>query len=81
MPPVSDPAQKVLHDALELDSPDRAHVAAELIASLDGPADADVDEAWAAEIERRVQEVEEGTAELSSWEDVRLRLGNELLRR
>lgn len=81
MPPVSEAAKKILHDALELDVPDRALVAAELIASLDGPADADVGEAWAEEIERRVQEVETGTAELSSWDDVRSRLENELLRR
>jgi putative addiction module component (TIGR02574 family) len=32
----------------------RAELARELIASLDGPADADADQAWGEEIERRI---------------------------
>jgi hypothetical protein len=81
MPLMSEAAKKVLHDAMELDDPDRALVAAELIASLDGTEDADVEAAWALEIDRRVSEIEAGTAELSSWADVRRRIESEILRR
>ena len=41
----------------------RAEIAEQLLASLN-PAQADVDAAWEAEIERRVREVEEGRVEL-----------------
>ena len=46
--------QAVLADALRLDSAARAELAAELLASLDGPADPDAERAWDAEIDRRI---------------------------
>ena len=42
----------------------RAEVAAELLASLDGPADPDAEEAWATEIERRVKASKRGPKSL-----------------
>jgi len=48
-------AQKVLGEALDLTDEERAEVALELVASLDGPRDIGVEEAWAAEIERRAR--------------------------
>ena len=45
------PAETVLADALRLGLDARAEVAAELLASLDGPADPDAEAAWAIEIE------------------------------
>jgi hypothetical protein len=48
-------AQKVLGEALDLTDDERAEVALELVASLDGPRDADAEEAWAIEIERRAR--------------------------
>lgn len=54
-------AEAVLADALRLDAKARADLAAELLASLDGPADPDSEAAWAAEIERRVKALEAGT--------------------
>lgn len=74
-------AAAVLADALRLDEQARAEVAAELIASLDGPADAAVESLWAAEIERRVAAIEAGIAPLESWEDVRRRLDRDMLGR
>jgi hypothetical protein len=50
-------AQKVLGEALDLTDEERAEVALELVASLDGPRDADAEEAWVAEIERRARRV------------------------
>ncbi len=69
----------VLADALRLDAKARAELAAELLASLDGPADSDAEMAWASEIERRVTALEAGTEELESWDDVKRRIENEIL--
>ena len=46
----------------------RAELAAELLASLDGPADADAEAAWAAEIDRRIEAVEAGSIRLEPWD-------------
>ncbi len=50
-------AQKLLGEALDLTDEERAEVALELVASLDGPRDADAEDAWVAEIERRARRV------------------------
>jgi putative addiction module component (TIGR02574 family) len=71
----------VLAEALRLDPEARAEIAAELLASLDGPDDPDAEVAWAAEIERRVAEIEAGTAKLEDWEDVKRRIERDLLGR
>lgn len=60
------PIDAVLADALQLDAKARAEIAAQLIASLDGPPDPDAETAWRAEIQRRVAEIEAGTATLES---------------
>lgn len=39
---------------------DKAELLRSLIAELDGPADADVEQAWALEVERRHREIVEG---------------------
>jgi putative addiction module component (TIGR02574 family) len=75
------PAAAVLADALRLDLNARAEVAAELLASLDGPADADAETAWAIEIERRVAAIEAGTVKLEPWDDVKRRIEKEILGR
>ena len=49
---------------------DRARLAEELLASLEGDSDADAEAAWDREIERRVAEIEAGTVKLISAEDV-----------
>lgn len=71
----------VLADALRLDEQARAELAAELIASLDGPTDPDAESQWAAEIERRVAAVESGAATLEPWDDVRRRIERDVLGR
>lgn len=70
-------AQELLRAALALPVNDRADVAAELLASLDEPADTDrqaVEEAWAHEIERRARRVLAGESAGEPWGDVRARL-------
>jgi putative addiction module component (TIGR02574 family) len=74
-------AQAVLADAPRLDLDARAELAAELLASLDGPADPDAEDAWQAEIERRVAAIEAGTAKLEPWPEVKRRIEKEILGR
>ena len=70
-------AKNLLHQALTLPADERAELAAELIASLDGPADTDVESAWAAEVERRAARVLSGDSEGIPWEEIRLRIERE----
>ncbi|MEQ8264597.1 addiction module protein [Pseudohaliea sp.] len=51
-------------DALALPERERAELARDLVASLDGPADADVAAAWDIELCRRINEIESGKAQL-----------------
>jgi putative addiction module component (TIGR02574 family) len=74
-------AKKLLHEALGLPTDERAELAAELIASLDGPADVDAETAWAAEIERRAVRALAGKSKGTPWERVRRRVQRELTSR
>jgi putative addiction module component (TIGR02574 family) len=73
--------ESVLADALRLDARSRAELAAELIASLDGPADPDAGTAWEEEIRRRVDALEAGSEKLESWENVKRRIATDILGR
>ncbi len=75
------PAEKVLSEALTLDTRERAEIAAQLIASLDGEPDQDVEAAWAAEVDRRIEAVEAGRAKLVSWGDVEHGVEQEIRKR
>lgn len=65
--------------AMALSENERAKLASTLVASLDGPAENGVAEAWDIEICRRINEIEAGTAELLDVDEVlsraRARLG------
>lgn len=73
-------AQKLLRDALGLSLQDRAAVAAELLASLDDPAEsaAEVEAAWAAEIEQRAQRVLAGQASGRPWAELHKEIDSRL---
>ena len=73
------PAEVVLADALRLGEDERAELAAEILASLDGPADPDADQAWADEIRRRIASIESGAAKLEPWDEVKRRIEKEIL--
>ncbi|MCB1706557.1 MAG: addiction module protein [Halioglobus sp.] len=45
-------------EALALSEPERAKLASDLVASLDGPKDSNLSEAWDIEICRRINEIE-----------------------
>jgi putative addiction module component (TIGR02574 family) len=69
--------QALLREALALPADERADVAAELLASLDEvPADdpAEVEAAWAREIERRARRVMSGESTGEAWEDLGARV-------
>lgn len=78
---MSKAVQTVLADALRLEPDARAEVAAELLASLDGPVDPDAEVAWDAEIDRRIADIDAGTIQLEPWSDVKRRIEREILGR
>ncbi len=83
-PVMASTAESVLQEALKLPGKDRADIAARLIASLDAESTespADVEEAWAAEIERRCEALDAGTTTTRSWEEVLRRIEADLLRK
>lgn len=73
-------AAQLLHEALELPADARAALADFLLDSLDTAEDADVEQAWRHEIERRIVSLDEGSAKLVPWEDVHARLSRRLQR-
>jgi putative addiction module component (TIGR02574 family) len=64
-------ADALLDTALKLPAADRARIAAELIASLDGEPEAGVEAAWLVEIDQRIKDVDEGRVQLRDWSDVK----------
>jgi putative addiction module component (TIGR02574 family) len=74
-------ADAVLDSALKLPREDRARIAAELIASLDGAPEAGVEAAWDAEIDRRIELAEQGQVQLLDWDAVKAEVANVVKRR
>jgi len=66
--------KEVFQKAVQLPERDRATLAGLLIETLDPVSEADVEVAWSAEIKRRMAEIDAGTVELISWEEVRAEL-------
>jgi putative addiction module component (TIGR02574 family) len=67
--------RQVLRKALALPPKARADIAGTLLRSLDvDDDDTDVEDAWAAEVERRFKDVESGKVKLIPWDTVRRRL-------
>jgi putative addiction module component (TIGR02574 family) len=73
--------KQALDLALELSAAERAALAHDLLASLDGPADADAAEAWEAEIARRLEQVERGGAKTVDADEALSRIDARLGRR
>jgi putative addiction module component (TIGR02574 family) len=71
----------LLEQALRLPEHDRAEIATRLLESLDPETQRDIDEAWAAEIERRCAAVDAGTLATSDWNDVRARIERDIFGR
>lgn len=56
--------ESITNAAMTLSERERAKLAHDLVASLDGPADISVAEAWDSEICRRINDIESGKTEL-----------------
>ena len=71
---MSETADQLLRKALSLPEQDRASLAGALIESLNVEPEPGAQEAWDAEIARRVQELEAHAVETVPWSQVRARL-------
>ena len=70
---------EVLEKALALSAQDRGTLIDRLIESLDeGPAEEGVEQAWASEITRRVDQIRSGKARMIPMEEVRERISARL---
>ena len=72
--------EKVRSEALTLSESERAELAHDLVASLDGAPDADAEASWEAEILRRLSEIDSGTASLIDREEFRRRMRTRMSR-
>lgn len=70
--------KKVRSEALMLPEADRAELAHALVTSLDAPADVDATDAWDKEIQRRLAEIDAGTAKLIDRDEFRRRMRERL---
>ena len=68
-----DPA-KLLREALKLSPEERAALAAALLESLDEGVDEGAEAAWAAEIAKRLQELDAGRVQPVPWAEARRRI-------
>jgi putative addiction module component (TIGR02574 family) len=75
---MSDTLAELKKKAAQLSDVERAELALSLIESLDGPADPEVEEAWRAEIERRIGQIDRGEVELIPGDEVFARLRRRL---
>jgi putative addiction module component (TIGR02574 family) len=67
-------ARELFEEAMRLDPEERATLMRLLIEALDSEAEEGVDDAWRAEIERRMAELDSGAVQTIPWEELRERL-------
>lgn len=72
-------AAALLDEALKLSAEERAGLAARLLRSLDDEGDEDFDQAayddaWGAEIQKRLDEVDRGEVKMIPWDEARRRI-------
>jgi len=67
--------EELYEKASQLPAEDRAELAGLLIESIEEEPDEGVEEAWAAEIERRMAEYRAGRVKTIPWAEVRARFG------
>jgi putative addiction module component (TIGR02574 family) len=62
---------EILKAALELPAAEREQLADDLWLSLHGETEAEVEQVWAAEVERRIDEADKDPVKSSPWSEVR----------
>ena len=64
-------AEKIFSDAMQLDETERAELAVKLMDTLEASVDAGYDEAWLTEISERERELETGEVQAIPWEEAK----------
>ena len=64
-------ARELFEEAMRLDPEQRATLMRLLIESLDAQSEEGVDDAWMAEVERRMAELDSGAVQTLSWDELR----------
>jgi putative addiction module component (TIGR02574 family) len=67
-------ARELFEEAMRLNPQERATLMRLLIDTLDAESDEGAEEAWRAEIERRIAELDSGAVEAVPWDELRARL-------
>ena len=67
-------ARELFDEAMKLDPEERATLMRLLIESMDAEPEDGVEDAWRVEIERRMAELDSGTAQTIPWEELRAQL-------
>ena len=67
-------ARELFEEAMRLDPKERAALMRLLVDSLDAESEDGAEEAWWAEIERRITELDSGQVQAVPWEELRARL-------
>jgi putative addiction module component (TIGR02574 family) len=73
--------ESVIDQALQLPKTARAALAARLLDSLDTEVDAEAEEAWAVEIERRARRTLSGESKGTDWDVIQSRVEERLRRK
>jgi putative addiction module component (TIGR02574 family) len=63
--------QSVIAEVLRLSEAERLEVAEAVYESLEGPADAGAEQAWAQELARRMADIDSGRVKLIPWSEAR----------
>ncbi len=67
-------ARELFEEAMRLDPAERATLMRLLIDTLDDESEEGAEDAWHAEVERRIAELDSGAVEAVPWEELRARL-------
>jgi len=65
------PAREIVDAAIKLTENDRLQIVEQLLANLEPKSDENVDVAWAVEVERRSNEIKQGTVRPIPWSEVK----------
>jgi len=71
---MTETARKLFEEAMRLDPEERAALAGLLLESLEPEVEEGVEQAWVAEVERRMAELDSGAVQPIAWEELRARL-------
>jgi putative addiction module component (TIGR02574 family) len=67
-------ARELFEEAMRLDPKERATLMRLLVDTLDAESEEGTEDAWRAEIERRIAELDSGQIQAIPWEELRARL-------